>query len=239
MADVTVALTVHSETVVAGPTLRSTEAAIAEAEAVGYRVQRLIGLDRPSPATEAYIGQPALEKWQTIRLDCGDLGLARNALAQVAEAPLVAWLDADDMFSENWLVEGLAALAQGPGRILHPELNWFFDAARSILVNPDPSGPFYDPLYWRVGNYWDSLVLTPRDAVLAVPYRPRDRDLGLGFEDWCWNVETLSAGWIHAVVPDTIIFKRRRDNSLVTDLRGSKSLPWEVDGLAIDRLPKL
>ena len=239
MADLTVALTVHSETVVTGPTLRSTEAAIALAEAAGHRVERLMGLDRPTPGAEAFVAQPALDQWRKVPLDCGDLGLARNALAQAAQSPVLAWLDADDMFSENWLVEGMAAIGSEQSRILHPEVNWFFDAARTVLVNPDPAGPVYDPLYWRIGNYWDSLVITPRQAVLDIPYRARDRDRGLGYEDWCWNVETLSAGWVHAVVTDTIIFKRRRDASLVTELRGSKALPWEVGGLSMDGLPGL
>lgn len=239
MVDLTVALTVHAETVVSGPTLRSTEDAIAAAEAAGATVERLIGLDRASDDAVAFMDQPALHHWRKVSLDAGDLGPARNQLAHHARADIIAWLDADDLFSENWLTLGLAALGQEQGRILHPEVNWFFDAAKSILVNPDPTGPLYDPLYWRTGNYWDSLVMCPKAAVLEVPYRPRDRALGLGFEDWCWNVETLEAGWTHAIVPDTIIFKRRRDVSLVTDLRRTNSLPWEVDGLAMDRLSGL
>ena len=239
MADLTVALTMHGETVVTGPTLRAGEAAIAAAQAAGHRVERIIGLDRPTPETLAYVDQPAFAGWRKELLDCGDLGLARNGLAKLASAPVLAWLDADDLVSENWLLRGMAAMGPDHSRILHPELNWFFDAARSILVNPDPTGPLYDPLYWRVGNYWDSMVMTPRQAVLDVPYLGRDRARGLGFEDWCWNVQTLEAGWDHGVVRDTIIFKRRRDSSLVTELRQSNSLPWEVDGLGMDRLPHL
>ncbi|SLN68949.1 glycosyltransferase family A protein [Roseisalinus antarcticus] len=246
-ADLTVALNAHSETVVAGPTMSSAEAAIAAAEAAGLTVERIIGLDRVSDGARAFFEQPAFDSWRRLELDCGDLGLSRNALAEAATGEIVAFLDADDLFSENWLSDGAAVLrAAAAGRdprgerlILHPEVNWFFDAARSVLVNPDQGSEFYTPLYWQMANYYDSLAMAPRTAFLEVPYAGRDKERGLGFEDWRWNIETIEAGWRHMTVPDTIIFKRRRDDSLVTQLGASRSVLWDLDALRIDRLETL
>ena len=39
----------------------------------------------------------------------GDLGRVRNALVPRATGRYIAFLDADDLFSENWLAEGLDA----------------------------------------------------------------------------------------------------------------------------------
>ena len=241
--DLTVALTAHSETVVAGPTMRSAEVAIAAAEATGLRVERLIGLDRATPGTRAFLDQPDFDRWRRITLDCGDLGLARNAMAHEAKGRVVAFLDADDLFSANWLTAGMQMLdeatARGDKYILHPELNWYFDGARFVLVNPDQDSEFYTPIYWRIGNYYDSLSMAPRDVFLQVPYVGRDRERGFGFEDWRWNIETIEAGWRHMTVPDTIIFKRRRDNSLITELGSKRTVLWELDSLRIDRLQNL
>ncbi|MEL6957342.1 MAG: glycosyltransferase family A protein [Pseudomonadota bacterium] len=241
--DITVALTLHNETVVAGPTLHSCDAAIAAAEAAGHRVERIIGLDNATEATWRFVNQSALDHWRKVPLSVGDLGLARNGLAEVARGTMLAFMDADDLFSENWLVEGARMLTEGRAdgidRILHPELNWFFDGAGAVLVNPDIESPFYAPQYWRVGNCYDSLAMADTDTFRAVPYRARDKASGYGFEDWAWNVETLQAGYEHRVVRDTIIFKRRRDNSLVTELKSNKSVVWELEGLAIDELSRL
>ncbi len=126
--------------------------------------------------------------------------------------------------------------AEGANWIMHPELNWFFDAAGAVLVNPDQDSDFYAPLYWRVGNCFDSLAMAETKTFLDVPYRGRDRVNGYGYEDWCWNLETMDAGYVNRIVRDTIIFKRRRDNSLVTQLNKNKSVLWELDCLAIDEL---
>ena len=46
-------------------------------------------------------------------MDEGDLGRVRNALLPDTDGAFIAFLDADDLFSENWLAEGLR---RGQGR---------------------------------------------------------------------------------------------------------------------------
>jgi hypothetical protein len=67
-ADVTVVVTVHSETLVAGPTMESAEQAIAAAEAAGHSVERILVLDNPPEATSAYFRQPAFDAWDRRRV---------------------------------------------------------------------------------------------------------------------------------------------------------------------------
>ena len=52
-------------------------------------------------------------------------------------------------------------------------------------------------------------------------------------------IETLDAGWRHVIAPDTIIFKRRRDFSLVTESNNRKSIVRSVPAMAIDRVRQL
>ena len=44
-----------------------------------------------------------------------DLGRVRNALVPEVEGEFIAFLDADDLFSENWLAKGLATVKEGEG----------------------------------------------------------------------------------------------------------------------------
>jgi hypothetical protein len=81
--------------------------------------------------------------------------------------------------------------------------------------------------------------MAPREAHMEWPYTPRDVPNGLSFQDFQFTIETLAAGWRHLVVPDTIIFKRRRDFSLVTESTGRKSVVRSLPAMAIDRVRDL
>lgn len=239
-SDICVAITAHSETIVAGPTVASAEAAISRAEAEGQNVERIIGLDNATNECAEFFSQPRFQDWRIIRLDKGDLGGARNELAKESHSDIIAFLDADDLFSENWLSAGQSILqksiASGAKVILHPEINMFFDGHKSVLNTLSDSDPYFTPYYYYCRNYFDSLVMAPRQAFLDVPYRTRDKAYGFGYEDWRWNIDTTSDGWVHEIVPDTIIFKRRQDTSMVIELGQKRSVLWPSRDLLIDNV---
>ena len=236
-------LTAHDETLVSGPTVRSADFAVAAAAAAGIAAERIILLDRPTPGCRAYFMQPAFDHWERRILDEGDLGRVRNAIVPQCAGRLVAFLDADDLFSENWLREAalrlLAAEAEGERVIAHPELNWLFDGAASVFVKPDQQDPLFSPRYFYEANYYDSLAMAPKAAHLAHPYVSRDIPNGLSFQDWQFGIETMAGGWTHVAVRDTIIFKRRRDASLVTESSGRRALVRQIEAMAIDRVDAL
>lgn len=240
MSRITVAMTVHAETHVAGPTMRSAEAAIAAAVAAGYRVERLIGMDTPTRAARAYFTQPAFAKWRRIEVECRDQGLTRNALIAEARGDYVAFLDADDLFSENWLARAAdcldAAGAAGRRVIVHPELNWQFDAIDNVYANPPQDDPFFSPHVMSTANYYDALCMAPRTAWQELGFPRRDVAGGFAMEDYQWFVEMTARGWEHDVARDTIIFKRRRDVSQSVEARSGTALIRAIEPLAIDRV---
>jgi hypothetical protein len=243
MTDLSLVVTVHDETVVVGPTMRSADVAVAAARAAGFSVQTVVALDQATEATTAYLMQPAFEHWERWVMTEGDLGRVRNALVPRLDGRFIAFLDADDLFSENWLADGVAALVAAEERderaIAHPEVNMVFDGVRAMLHNVDSQSELFTPYFLHLRNCYDSLCLTPREAHLEVPYVHRDIPNGLSYQDWQFAVETLARGWRHVVVPDTVIFKRRRDFSLMMESRNRRSLIRALPEMAIDRVRDL
>ena len=241
--DLTVAVTAHSESLVAGPTMTSAERAIALAEAEGMRVERLLGLDACTPQARAYFAQPGLAAWERHDFVFRDQGQTRNALAGRARGRWLAFLDGDDLFSENWLVEAARLLAraetEGARVIVHPELNWQFDAGASVILKPAQDDPLFSPYYFAVTNYYDALCAAPRQVWLDHPYAHRAVRDGFAYEDWQWGIETMAAGWHHVAARDTIIFKRRRDASQIHESKAHSSMIRPIEAIAIDRIAKL
>lgn len=241
--DLTVAITAHNETLIAGPSLLSTEAAIARAEAAGFRVERLIGLDNPTEDTREYFHRDVLSKWRIVEFSHGDPFRARNALVGSASGKWIAFVDADDLVSENWFLKGAQRLSEaeraGEKIIVHPELNWIFEAHEMVFAKPDMNDEIFLPHYLYFANYYDMMAVAPREAALSIPYGDRDLKNGFGYQDWQWNIETMGGGWRHVVVRDTIIFKRRRMNSVSEVNRDRRCLVRDLEPMAIDQVRTL
>lgn len=243
MTDLTLIVTAHDETAVSGPTMRAADLAVAAARNRGYTVQPIIALDKATPATTEYFTQPAFDHWERRDMHEGDLGRVRNALVPETRGDYIAFLDADDLFSENWLAEGIALLRRADERgervIAHPELNVIFDGQQSVLVNIDQGSALFSPHYLYFRNYYDSLCMAPRTAHLEVPYVHRDIPNGLSYQDWQFSIETIASGWEHRVARDTIIFKRRREFSLVRESESRQSIVRRLPAMAIDTVGSL
>jgi hypothetical protein len=236
--DLSVIVTAHAETIVAGPTMRSAEAAIAQAEAAGFTVERLLAFDTPSDACRAFFSQ--YTDWRTLHFDFRDQGRTRNAALAEAAGRWAALLDGDDLFSVNWLSEALYLLHKadrmGCRIIVHPELNWIFDAGEFVFRKPAQSEELYSSYYMATANYYDALSVAPRSVWMQHPFPDRDIGSGFAYEDWQWNIETAANGWAHCVAPDTIIFKRRRDHSQTHESRGHSACIRALAETSIDRI---
>jgi hypothetical protein len=243
MTDLTLIVTAHDETLVCGPTMDSADLAVEAARSAGHTVQAIIALDKATEATTEWFQQPAFDHWERWVMQEGDLGRVRNALVPKADGRNIAFLDADDLFSENWLSEGLAVLdaaaEQGERVIVHPEVNLIFDGGAALNHNIAQDDPLFSPHFLYVRNCYDSLCLAPREAHLEVPYVHRDIPNGLSYQDWQFAIETMGRGWKHVLAPDTVIFKRRRDFSLMVESGRRKSLVRSLPEMAIDRVRDL
>lgn len=236
-------VTAHSEAVLAGPSMRSAELAVSRAEAEGFRVERIIGLDSPTPGCRGYFEQYEATGWRILEVDRRDQGLARNAYADASNGRYIAFLDADDLWSENWLSEAgriaIEAEAAGECVVVHPEMNWFFGGSAARLVNIEQESLLFDPRHFLFRNYYDALAFSPRAAHLDLPFPDRDIEGGYAYEDMQWSIETMAAGWRHRVARNTIIFKRRRQDSQTMRASQRGVVIRDLEALRIENVASL
>ena len=214
MTDIAAIITAHGEGVMAGISFRSLLDSVAVGRDAGLDIEILVMLDNADVATQRAFAEAGRHGARVERVAYADQGLVRNHAVELTTAEYVAFLDADDLWSANWLVDGHRMCADDAGRtIAHPELNWFFGNQQNLYFLPDQDDPAWDPAFLRVANPWDALCLAPRAAHLSHPYSRRAVAAGYAYEDWHWNQETVLGGYVHRVVPETIHFKRRRGES--------------------------
>lgn len=241
--EISVIMSAHDEGVVSGPTMRSAERAIAAAEHAGVTVERMVTLDRPSRETTAFFAQERLKDWRVVHFDFGDPYPTRNAAVGLAAGQSVAFIDGDDLVSENWLARAHRRQAEAPGHetpwIVHPEMNVIFDGDTGAFLMQDQTDPLFPPTHLYFHNTYDMMCLAPRRALLEVPYAPRDPEAGFGFQDWQWNIETMAAGWTHVVARDTVVFKRRRRRSITAANLRRNAVLRSLEPMAIDRVRSL
>lgn len=223
--DISVILTAHREGPMAGVTIRSATAAVEAAQADGLDVEILVVMDNPDEATvEAFEDVEDLG-WSMETVNFKDQGMVRNHAVTRSNGQYIAFLDGDDLWSENWLVEAYRVVAAHPGRtIAHPEVNWFFQGSNNLFFHADQMEAAFEANFLRFGNYWDALCLAPRVAYTDFPYAQRALLDGYAYEDWQWNIDTMEAGFVHRVAIDTIHFKRRRAESQTLQASRRKTL---------------
>lgn len=207
-------ITTHAE----GDLIRATLTSCMESvshfkQKTGLAAQILIAMDCPSSAT-----QKVVDEYRDVAevhvFDFADQGLVRNAMVKEAQAEFIAFLDGDDLWSENWLINAHSAAQSYNGKcVIYPEFNWFFEGSSNILCQIDDLEPTFDIESLRVTNLWDALCFCSKDIYLKFPFSKRRIKDGFAYEDWHWNRQLVEAAVEQKIARDTIIFKRRRIGS--------------------------
>ena len=146
-----------------------------------------------------------------------DAGLSRNFCAERARGKYIFFIDADDLISENFIDEALKILEPTKNDILlHPESCLSFqDKDRFYSLWRMNAGATIDDDYYTMfeRNLWISSVIGKKEIFIKHPYKAAIN--GFGHEDYIFNMETLTAGIRHDIVPQTVYFYRQKRNSLL------------------------
>lgn len=212
MYQVSVVINCHREGILVYKTLKSVADAVFYAEQRGLHCQVIAALDRADAATFDVVNCFKRDNESLalllLEIDNGDLGLSRNAAVLQSAGKYIAFVDGDDLISENWLWAGFQFLHNNPGVIAHPKVNIFFDRDPHWWVHIDDHSEEFSLKNLYAHNYWTALSYGPKEAYINTPYQSCPRESAFGFEDWHWNCEVIFSGYRHRVVDETTHFIR-------------------------------
>ena len=209
--DISVVIPAHGEGRLAHHTMNSAFRAAEYAERHGIRTEIIVILDKPDSKTADYFSTYQKSEIRLERVDFGDLGFTRNYGVSRAAGRYIAFLDADNLFGQNWLYDAYAYIGtKDKDIIIHPEYIVTFEAENMIWRQIDCDHPEFRMGNLIENNYWDATCLARKEILLKFPYEATTSTRGFGYEDWHFNCETLAAGIGHYVVPETVLFLRKK-----------------------------
>ncbi len=213
MSDISVIINLHREGRLCRPSIDSALAAVKRVNARGVSCEIVAVLDRGDAETARAL-DPYRGALRVETCDYGDLGLARNFGVERAVGERLGFLDGDDLMGEAWLDVAAFALDDREGRdiVVHPRMNCVFgrDGEPVLWLHPDMETDDIDLTHLRAANLWTALSFGRAELYRRFPYRANRIAEGFGFEDWAWNLETVSAGVTHIAPEGTIHFIRRK-----------------------------
>lgn len=233
--DVSVVVNAHSEGNLLHRTLNAVEQSLFEAKQQGITTEVIVVCDRPSQSTLNYLSRRPATDISTLQVDFGDLGKSRNAGIAAAVGKYVAFLDGDDIWSSNWIVEAFRVAEEHEAEaILHAEYTYAFGCDQAIIRHISTVDPTFSPPALSMDNPWISSIMAPKSLFERNPYRYCPA--GFGYEDWLFFCDSISDGAPVLVVPRTAKFYRRRPGSLLQQQAGALLLP--SDYFRSTELPK-
>lgn len=236
---ISVIIAAHREGLIAHKTILSVQRAAKVLSSHGYTYEIIVTVDNGDQETLNYLSRyDSSSDISVHRVNFGDLALSRNYGVQVAKSEYIATVDADDLISENWLLDGLKTIQQSETpAVLHTHYSVNFGTKDIIWEKFDSRSKEEDAVIMTWANRWDSAVIAPRSVFEQFPYETNTD--GYGSEDWHFNSQTLAAGIAHQVVPETVLFVRRKDISLMTEQAANRKTVRYTDLLDIDFLKNI
>ena len=213
-ADVSVVVPFHREGVLAHATLTSVCNSIRLAEAEGIATELILVLDNADSVTSTVIMNH--EKLQgeevVLHVKNGDLATTRHDGIHAAIGTYICLVDGDDLISRSYIQNHFkAARDYGDNAIIHPEIVVNFGMYNAFNWQVDQMGQYFDKNNLLLVNPWVSAVFAHKSIFNQIPQRHIDTaKTGFGYEDWCWNCETVAAGFPHRLAWGAAYFYRRK-----------------------------
>ena len=209
-----VAITFHTEGKIAKETIDSVISALKPCE---FSYEIIAHIDNGDDTTKKTV-KNALSDFPAARIieaKFGNPSDSRNNCTKAANGTYIAFVDGDDIVSENWFNEAYKTLQRFPDAIIHPQYNVTFgDNDRNRVWKMHNSfSDEKDALILAGYNRWDAACMLSTKIAKKHPYMSYAP--GFGYEDWHFNADTRTAGIKHMVAKDTISYYRISTNNSV------------------------
>ncbi|GEM_PF-1912982 len=223
--DISVILNCHDELSYLHQTLISLGEAINEARLRSLSVEMVIVLDKPVPGLK-----DELLKWKKNQDFCisiyevnfGSLGLSRNYGVSKASGKYISTADADDLISNNFLYQSFDEASNSKNAVFFPQYVYSFGKVSDIQKYFDSE--YFSPSDWLSFHPYVSRIFALREIFESYPYFDLSRKSGFAFEDWDLNARLFAHNFLLKVVPNTVLFYRRRSGSILTSLSSGNSI---------------
>lgn len=157
----------------------------------------------------------------------GDLAASRNSGTARASGDFIAIVDGDDYYSDDWFIKAHMEMTKNRQAklICHPEWVVSFGESHSLYKVLDQRNTEY-PLPSLLKHHpWISCSFGVRETYEKFPYRlVYHGRTGFAYEDWHWNLELLSYGYMHITAADTALYYRRKKNSMLVTHNSSRGI---------------
>ena len=221
---VSIVLNCHNEDSYLTSTLMSLEQAAALAVNNGYAVELISILDNPTELTERIVRSFKSDffvKCRSYSVSYGSLGLSRNEGILKAEGEFILAADADDLISENYIVEAIKfARNSDVNCAFFPMYLYSFGLVNGITRYA--SSDYFSPCDIVSFHPFCSRIFISRKIIASILYSDVNPKSGFAFEDWDLNRRLIQLGIKLIPIPNTILFYRQREGSI---MRTGANLP--------------
>jgi hypothetical protein len=164
--------------------------------------------------------------------DFKDVGLSRNATVIKGESKYVGFVDAGDVWCNDWLLKTYQQILVNDSIldcVYHPFITFFVMKDRNeFIIHPD-TGDSFNKLTVILNNPWTSSFITTRQNLIKLPFKSgaTRANSKFSFEDWSWNRDSLYLGFNHIQVHETVHFCQifESGNSSVSNLKNLRPHP--------------
>ncbi len=210
--DLTVGVSAHSEGLLLYKTMRAVLNGVSRVHEVGKTVEIILHLDAADEVTREVAEKFRGEKnMRIVENSFKDISKVWNFIAEEAAGEYLAFVDGDDLVSENFFVRAVEMLDKTKEEIVvHTEGVVTFGVGTGDVIftlQKDSAGKDKDTMLLLGENPWASGLIAKTSTFVETSYRAKRA--GYGYEDFVFNIETTNKDIRHVVAPGTVLFYRR------------------------------
>ncbi len=226
--DLSIVLNLHDEVDFVFKTLLSLEKAINYAVRKGVLIELIVVIDNEKNDIGTIVEQFNFSvPKKIVKVKNCSLGPSRNDGISLANGEFVAVADGDDLVSSNYFYDSYIFLKKEEkikGRVIvFPEYLMHFD--RFCYITKFVNSDRFSAEDFAYFNPYPSRFMARTSIFQSRKFANLHKNSGFAFEDWDYNCYLFSKDFSFAVVPDVILFYRRRAGSIMTQKDYCKLIP--------------